>query len=41
MPTPDDPIEQPEDWTPAPDPGPLDESEDLDDLIDPETGEIK
>lgn len=38
---PDELEEQPEDWQPAPDPGPLAQSEDLDDLIDPETGAIK
>lgn len=31
----------PDDWTPTPDPGPLAQSDYLEDLIDPETGKIK
>lgn len=32
--------DNPEDWEPAPDPGPIDESDNLDDLLD-EDGNIK
>lgn len=37
---PDEPEEQPDDWQPAPDPGALAESEDLDDLLNAD-GSIK